>query len=173
MSTTTTAYGVNLEEIGSAIGSRDQALIAQLQAKVTPDPFATDGGPTVEGGLQELITGDPPEGPTENAIKLYALEMLCEHFGTRLGGGDHISYLDDLGWQTKLLDSGPPLGLSRSDDFPDVAYLSATDVRHEYDEFSKLDSDCDVEGVEEGREELLGWLQQCAQQGLALVTFQY
>lgn len=173
MSSVSTAYGVDLEKLASVRGSKDARLLTELEQKIQPDPFDATGDPTVLDGLRALIEGDLLDSYVGRAKQLYALEMLCEHVGRRLDGQGHVAFIDDLGMETALLAYEPPLDLPRADDFPSVAYLTAEQVRDEYARFTAIDTEHEDPEIAEGREEFVGWLQQCADEGLALVVFQH
>ena len=173
MSSVSTAYGVDLEKLTSLRGCKDAQLLAELEPKIQPDPFDDPGDPTVLDGLRALVNGDTLDSTIGRAQQLYGLEMLCEHVGKRLDGQGHVAYIDDLGLETALLTCEPPLDLPRADDFPSAAHLTAEQVRNEFARFADVETEGDDPEIEEGREELIGWLQQCADQGLALVVFQY
>lgn len=173
MGTATYAFGVDLEQVNAAIGSSDSGLVATICGNLRPDPFAQPGDPTVADAVQKLVDGERDESYEGRALQLYALEALCEHLGERLAGEGHVGYIDDLGWDTKLLATRIPFGLPEAPDFPGVSHLTAEEAREEYGRFSEMDVDCEEGWIEEAREAFIGWLQQCAKRGCALVTFQY
>jgi len=172
MSSISTAYGVDIDKLASIIGSKDAQLLAEIEQVIRPDPLEELGETTIRDGLRALINGDLLDSYLGRAKQLYALELLCEHIGKRLKGHGHVAYLDDIGLETALLAYEPPLDLPRADDFPSVAYLSAEQTRDEYTRFADVDTE-EYPEIEEGREELIGWLQQSSEQRLALVVFQY
>ncbi|MFZ5828850.1 MAG: hypothetical protein ACOY3P_02115, partial [Planctomycetota bacterium] len=59
------------------------------------------------------------------------------------------------------------------DDFPFASFLSAAEVRREYERFGDEDVECDEPGISEAREEYVWWLKQCADENLGLVVFTY
>lgn len=179
MGCATCGYGVDLEKLAAAKGSRDAALLAAVK-EASAVQFRQDVqlgtiSMSLEEALERLIAGDLSDESSDAAAQyLYALELLCNHLGERLDGQEHIKYLDDLGWETAAAELRLPLGLPAPDNFPAVSYLTADEVKADYERFKDEDTDDDDDPyVSEAREEFVWWLKQCADKNLALITFCY
>ncbi len=96
--------------------------------------------------------------------------------GSVLDGGDSIGHIENLDWDTRLLKVRIPLTLPEPQDFPEVSYLTAAEVK---DEYQRLDATCEESSellerdLEDAREDFLWWLKQCSDNDVALVTFYY
>ena len=99
--------------------------------------------------------------------------MLCKHLGHALDNEDLIAFISDLEIPTALIESGPPIPIPRPRDFPDIGYLTAGQVREEFEQLKDQDVSHEDEAIEEAREEFRSYLRQANKKGLGLVTFAY
>ena len=173
MSSCTYGYGVDLTRLTAVQGSGDANLLSELVETAPTDPFAEPGEPTICDGLQALIDGNLLDSYEGRAQQLYALELLCQRFGKQLDGQEHIGYLEDLGWETAAMEQRSPLDLPAADDFPMSGYLTADEVVEEYARLKDEEIEDEPPELADAREEFVWWLKQCADKGLALVTFTY
>jgi hypothetical protein len=130
---------------------------------------------SITDALVDIISGELRDSTFNSAFQyLYALELLCQHLGSILDGGDSIGHVENVAWNTKLLTPRTPFALPEPQDFPEVSYLTATEVA---DEYRRLDAECEESieplenELEDAREDFLWWLKQCSDKGLGLVTF--
>jgi hypothetical protein len=182
MGCTTIGYGVDLRRVAAVRGSRDAALVVELEQKFA-DRLAHEqemnanlyGLPiSLNEALLRIVMGDLAEQSQAVAAQyVYAYELLCEHFGRPLDGREHIEFLDDLRWDTAALVFRTPLDLPSAGPLPTTGYLTPDEVQSEYERFKSYNSDEDTAELADAREEFIWWLKQCADEGLGLVTFCY
>ncbi len=175
MSYTTYGYGIDIDELKRIHGSGDHELLAAVldssadRLKQFDEPmFALN----VRKALAEIVDGRIDEAE-EAAAYIYALEILCVFFGKVLDGQGHIGYLDDLDWELALPEFATPFELPSVLGFPDTTYLTAAEVKQEYERFADVDTETDDPDVTDARDEYVWWLQQCNDANLGLVTFSY
>ena len=177
MSITTYAYGINLPTLTAAIGSHDATLVNKILESGVYRWARDDlrqNRISLRDALQMLINAEySNDSPVAVARRLYAYETLCEHLGRRLDGQEHVGYLDELGWDTLLMNQRTPIGLVASIDFPMSGYLTPEEVVREYDQYMDVEAEEDDLQIADAREEFVWWLKQCANKRLALVTFTY
>lgn len=172
MGSLTYGYAVDTGKLEEIVGSNDTQLVSTLVQKLKGDSFDDDATANRQRALEAIVRGDFLEDYEWRAHQLYALEAICEQHGERLSSSC-IGYLDDLGWETKLLERRIPCNIPRADEFPDVSHLAAEEVVSEYGTFSQLEIDEESPEMAEAQEEFLGWLEQCKNKHVGLVTFQY
>jgi hypothetical protein len=187
MSYQTTGYSVDLDKLAAVKGCHDEAFLAEVLKNCADRIKSHDewspaeperGVVSIHKALQDIINAELDDLAPQTAFQyLYALEVLCLHLGTRLDGGGCIRDIEDVCWDTRLAElMPPPLGLPCPQDFPSVSYLTASQVKEECERFDDDDSESLYELGQEtadAREDFLWWLKQCADRGLALMTFCY
>src|SRR4029079_4918799 len=102
--------------------------------------------PTQEEALRQIIAGKI-KGPDWAGFQYgYVLELLCEHLGQILPNDDVIAFISDLEIPTALHESGPPIPIPTPRDFPSIGYLTAGQVREEYERLNAQDlsHECDA-----------------------------
>jgi hypothetical protein len=135
MSYTLTPYAIDLEQLRRAIGSKDEALLAQLREEYPEDRDDEDPdeeGITRDRALSDLIMGTPRDEEAGYQYG-YAMDCLCEHFGERL----EAAYWESITWRVLqgtgmgdlLHNSGSPVPLPKIDDFPMIGHLPADRVK--------------------------------------------
>jgi hypothetical protein len=182
MGYTTIAYGVDIDKLAAVKGSRDQRLLAEMELLLAEEEQeAADSGfsdslcpLSLRAALERILADEIEAMPNGNHQYVYAMELLCRHLGKALDDCGHVKYLEDLGWEVAMDDFRTPLDLPQTFGFPDTCYLTAEEVRKEYERFRDVDPDDDEHpDIAESREEYVGWLKQCVDEGLGLVTFCY
>ena len=176
MGYSTLAYAVDLERLNAAAGSGDQALLAKIEeseGEHLESTLGVDGAPTLREAVHAIVTAGKKDKRWAWQYA-YALEVLCRALGERLENDDLIAFVTDLDLETRLNDTRLPLGLPEPSDFPVVSYLTADEVRTEYDRFKDEDVTVgDDEELDEARVEFVGYLRQAAERGQAIVMFAY
>jgi hypothetical protein len=178
----TNAYAVDVDRLRSAFGCGDQELLREIETKhaksfrrrdETFEDKVRDGAPTQGEALRQIIAGEI-KGPDWAGFQYgYVLELLCEHLGRALDSDDLIAFISDLEIPTALNESGPPIPIPTPRDFPSIGYLTAEQVREEYEHLKDQDLSHEDEEIEEARGEFLSYLRQAREKGLGLVTFAY
>jgi hypothetical protein len=139
-------YIVDLEKVKSAINSGDKELLAKLLQKseldddldpsmsdeVENDDDDEDNEPSLGRAVGDLILGRK-RVEWAGFQYGYALEQLCNYFGTSPQGdnwsGVRWEIMEATGADVLLVSSGSPVELPEIDDFPTIGYLSAQDVQ--------------------------------------------
>ncbi len=105
----------------------------------------------------------------------YALEQLCRVLGTHLGTiAGKRGLLSHLGLGTQLREQRTPVPLPERDDFPEIGYLTAEELRNEVEQLGATDlSDPQRPEIEEDRIAFLAYLQDAARRGMGIVAFYY
>jgi hypothetical protein len=129
-------YAVDLQRLRSAVGSKDEALLAEIQ-EANPATFADDDPDedeiSVGGALRDLIMGHAPVVVSAHQYG-YALKVLVEHLGEWLPSdmweGITWRVLQTTGMGDLLQNSGSPIPLPKMDDgFPVFGHLTAERVK--------------------------------------------
>lgn len=129
-------YAINLDQLRNAVGSKDEALLAEIQ-EANPEAFAEDDHDedeiSVGRALRDLIMGHPPVAASAHQYG-YALKVLVEHLGEWLPSDmwESITWrvLQTTGMGDLLQDSGTPVPLPKMDDgFPAIGHLTADRVK--------------------------------------------
>jgi len=181
MGYTTVGYGVDIDRLAAVKGSRDQRLLAEMEGLVAEEerraaewPSSANCPLSLRGALERILEDRVEEVPDGDHQYVYAMQLLCQHLGKLLDGQGHIKFLDDLGWDIAMDDFRTPLGLPQPHALPDARYLTAEEVKSEYERFRDVDpEDEEHPYLAELREEYVWWLKQCADQGVGLITFSY
>jgi hypothetical protein len=182
MGYSTVGYGVDLDRLMRASGSRDETLLIEIQERFSEQLAHAQQmnanlyhlSVELPHSLRMLIEGDYSDSSHGAAVqRLYAYELLCKYFGRYLDGQEHINFLDDLRWETALTDFRTPLGLASTGEFPFTSYLTSAETKLEYERFESVGTETEDSWITEGREEFVWWLKQCADTSQALVVFTY
>jgi hypothetical protein len=182
----TVGYGVDMRRLEQVWSCTNHGLLADVLASSEPRIRSHNellpGTPerdviSITDALEDIIKGELRDPSRRSAFQyLYALEILCSNLGKMLDGGEAIGGIENLSWETRLLEVRIPLGLPDPHDFPRVSYLTAAEVEEEYHRFGAgfNPSDEPVDGeVEDAREDFLWRLKQCCDDEVGLVTFYY
>jgi hypothetical protein len=178
----TLSYGVDIDRLRSAFGSRDEAMLGEIEREFADqfrdnDRWFSDeigrGAPSLREALAQIARGEITGGEATGFQYGYALELLCKRLGHELDNDDLIEFVDDLEIPTGLLSSGPPLPIPPPLDFPAIGFLTADQVRDEYARLEGLDLSHDDKDIEAAREEFRSYLRQASERGLGIVTFAY
>ena len=161
MGYSTLVYGVDIDRLRSTFGSQDDMFLDEIRR----------GAPSLREALSQILRGQITGGEGTEFQYGYAAELLCKHLGQRLDNDDLIEFVDDLEIPTGVLSSGPPLPIPTPLDFPMIGFLTADEVREEYDRLKDQDLSHDDEDIEAAREEFRSYLLQANDQGLGIVTF--
>lgn len=200
MSTTLTAYAIDLDELTAAAGSKDEALVADVLAAFgddlachdDDDPWKVNEGdpplPLTADALRAIVMGGPTD---DRAGYKYgaALEALVRHLGEELPNQMWCSIrwtwlrlldkaLTEAGvpqavFSTTLLTArGSPVPIPPPSDFPGIGHLTPAEVRAALAAFDGADwSKVTVPEAIESLEEARGWLMHCAAAGRGLICF--
>jgi hypothetical protein len=145
-------YIVDLDKVKSAINSGDKELLAKvLQKSELEDDFDPSKSDEEENDVDDEDDDDDEEdepslGRTVGDLILgrkrvdgagfqygYALEQLCNYFGTIPDGdnwcGIRWEVMEATGADVLLVASGSPVKLPEIDDFPTIGFLSAQEVQ--------------------------------------------
>jgi len=178
----TLAYAVDLDRLRSAYGSKDRAMFQAIEKREADDIRDRDewfrdrikrGAPSLREAVAQIIEGQINAPPWAGFQYGYALELLCKHLGHVLENRDRVSFIEHLGTPTGLTSSGPPLPISRPEDFPSIGFLTADQVGDEYLRLKDQDLSHERKDLEWAREEFRSFLRLAFERKLALVTFTY
>jgi hypothetical protein len=168
MSYTLVPYLIDLGRLQAVAGGGDAALVDALSAKY---PRRVNG-PVLEA-LSRIVHGRIDPDPGGAAAYAVALGALCDHLGERLDnemfqdtGGDYLSEagLDDL------LQTGPPLPIPHTGDFPVVGHLPPQRAAEEVARLERLPPHPDPI-VMRGRSQYDDWLQAATREQRGIVVY--
>ncbi|HEX4460808.1 MAG TPA: hypothetical protein VIA18_22670 [Polyangia bacterium] len=190
-------YSVPLVPLRAFVGSRDPSLCMKLETLFKREiadnaslqrQAITDGAPTLDVALRHLCMGDVASRG-HGAQYIYALELLCAHFGTKLRNGAVFPVDDE--WLMRVVDPvfdawglGDVMKLKKliygrwpvrvpHADFPRGGTLEADEVARSLDVMRRgalPRFDREVIGV---ISDVRGWLESAAGAHLGLVCFYY
>ena len=190
-------YSVPLAPLRAFVGSRDPSLCMKLETLFKREiadnaslqrQAITDGAPTLDVALRHLCMGDVASRG-HGAQYIYALELLCAHFGSKLRNG--AVFPVDEEWLMRVVDPvfdawglGDILKLKKliygrwpvrvpHADFPRGGTLEADEVARSLDVMRRgalPRFDREVIGV---IGDVRGWLESAAGANLGLVCFYY
>ena len=182
MGYSTVVYAIDIDRLRNVFGSDDQELLQTVEKKYdkalrrSDETFQSrirDGAPTRREALRQIVAGTISGSDSAAFQYGYALELLCKHLGRVLDNDDLIAFISDLEIPTSLIESGPPIPIPKSADFPSIGYLTAEQVREEYAPLKDQDLSHEDEEIEEAREEFLSYLRRARKNGLGIVSFAY
>ena len=173
MGYSTMMFGVELEQIKTAIADHDTSIIDSAREK-DPDEFDStmdDDEPTVGQALEAIIKGDGIE--TKHAHQYgYAFKLICETIGEWLPDDDMIGDLEPLELESPLGEFKTPIEIPANEDFPYISYLTAEEAKQEAERLSAIDlAFPDDEDIEEAREAYANCINKAVAKNLAVVTF--
>lgn len=133
-------YGVDLDRLKAIYGSKDDKLLTELikvraqEIKDNDDWFEDeikdDGFPTTKQALREIIAGSFGTYEFGEAMFGYALQILCEHIGQRVGADD-VADVSAHSYASQLVASGPPVSIPYDKDGPEIGFLSLAQIPEE------------------------------------------
>jgi hypothetical protein len=140
MSYTLSPYLVDLDGLRRAVGGKDSALFKAV-VDGNPAAFGEESDEeydedeeeiSLRTALRQLIMAEPFAKDSLHQYG-YALEQLCRHLGEEVVGRDlwsgiHWNVLEDTGVEEMLFQTGAPVSLPPSDDFPRIGHITATDI---------------------------------------------
>ena len=175
-------YAVDIDRLRAAFGSSDATLVSAIkadQADEIKDNWnwfrdEIDGGaPTLDAAVEHIVAGTLPVDGPHGFQYGYAVEVLCRQLGEELELRGDLGFLAELGLETALLTSGPPLPVPPAADFPEVGFLTARQVTVELARFKATGVGGEDDEFAEAREELVGHLERAAELGVGVVAFTY
>jgi hypothetical protein len=194
------SYAVPLARGRSRLGSKDDGLLKILRRKYAQRlkedrQWRREATVSLNRALGHLIRGRSPH-PDYHFQYVYAFELLCDHFGTRLsdGGwsgcprlGEWAEYVDEaltsagvpsskLSIVSHLMDRGLPPGFPpvAIDDYPAAGYL----IGSELDVAERALAAADLAPLRESEvgeavDTLVCWINTCRKKKRTLVCFGY
>jgi hypothetical protein len=129
----------------------------------------------IEEAISDLIKGVFTQKDEDNTFQYgYALERLCLVLGEHLGTLEGELLLRHLKLKSLLSRKKKPVKLPKSEDVPEISFLSSDDVRAELVRVNSMDlafpADSDIES---GRREYASIIAKAAELGMAIVAFGY
>ena len=101
------------------------------------DEIKEDGFPPTKQALREIVLGTFGTYEGGEAMYGYALKIICEHIGHRVGADD-VANVADHPYESQLVASGPPLPIPYDEtDFPEIGFLS---FAHMPEELNRIDN---------------------------------
>jgi hypothetical protein len=177
MSATLRAFAIDIDRLRAVFGSKDAALVAAVKAKQAA-AFARnrkwfgseieDGALTLEVALDEIVAGKITGDRSSGFQYGNATELLCVQLGEELES-ECLGSLTDLELETGLQTSGSPLPTPAPEDFPEIGFLTSTQV---HAELAQLKADHgEDDDLAEVQGELISHLERATELGTGLVTF--
>lgn len=173
MGYSTMMYGVDLDQIKTAIAHHDASVIDAARAN-DPEEFEStlnDGDPTIGQALEAIIKGKGIDKAHAHQYG-YAFKLMCETLGELLPDDDLIGDLDPLELQSPLESFRTPIDIPANRDFPYIAFLTAAEVKQESARLASMNlAYPDDEDIEEARAAYANCINEAASKNLAIVTF--
>ena len=176
MSYSLVPYLIDIAQVESAVGSKDESIIDNIR-KRHPELFdsASRSAP-LSVALSELILGTPLERRRPPQYS-HALEWLCDEFGTRLNcnvlSGIRWDAMQDSGIADLIRRGSTPLALSFVPDFPFVGVLPRSVCQGMAESLGDDALVHSVPELQEMLEEFEGWIREAARKNLDLMFFYY
>jgi hypothetical protein len=178
MSYTLIPYFVDVAKLSSTIGSKDESVAKAVVAVASLECDEDDDEDQIDDELEEaifqLVTGEEkyPVGADQFG---YALEEICEYCGKRppiqYWDAVHWSAVEGCGLDDLLTNTGPPVQLPLSDDFPKIGHLRRENIAaHLQAARSRSETNRD-QGVSELLGEYISWLETAARMKSDIVFF--
>ena len=134
-------YGVDLDRLKAIYGSKDDKLVTELlkargqdikdNDEWFEDEIKDEGFPNTKQALREIIAGSFGNYPGGEAMFGYALKILCEHMGQRVGADD-VADVAAHPYLSLLVTSGPPIAIPYDkSDFPEIGFPSQAQISEE------------------------------------------
>ena len=181
MSYTLTTYLVDLDELRSSVGSKDDELIRSIIAS-NSDEF-DDADDFEEGteylpladALRQLIDGSDLD-PREYTQYGYALEEVCRYVGQPAMEWTALRWegVEAVGLGRWLVEPGLPVPLPPTDDdFPYIGYLTVPQIEPERERVLTLKGSLGdgADGVIRLLDEYEGWLTEAIRRKKGIVLF--
>ncbi len=181
MSYSTAIYAVDLQLLESSFGSKDVDMLRHIkrqyghlfqEADEWFDDKISQGVPTLEEAIAELIEGTLTAPALAAFQHGYALEMLCRHFGARLNS-DALGMIEGMGVAERLALSGPPIAIPRSEDFPVIGYMTYQQTVAELQRMEGKTFSYTDKYVETAHMQLKSCLEEAERRRVGLVAFCY
>jgi hypothetical protein len=138
-------YGLDLDRLEAVFGSKNANFTAEILRARKQDfkdlnqQFEDDyeDFPKCEQALREFVAGSFGDHEHAKAMYGYALQIICEHIGQRVGGDD-VASIADHPYASQLVASGPPIPIPYDkSDFPEIGFLSWAQIP---DEIKRIDA---------------------------------
>ena len=138
-------YGLDLDKLKALFGSNDSNLTAEIlrvrkrDVKDINDQFEENQEDFLkcEHALREIVAGSFGQHEHAEAMYGYALQIICEHIGRRIGGDD-VATVEDHPYASQLVAAGPPISIPyNKEDFPEIGFLSLEQIP---DEIKRIDA---------------------------------
>jgi hypothetical protein len=184
MSQSLTPYIVDLDHLKAVEGSGDKRLLAEIEAKydkaLARGEKQAAGRPTTREALRRIVRGDSARMTKVERLRWgspqgYALMFLCDHFGRKLENNAfqniHGDFFELLPEMDPFLRTGPPLPVTRPDDYPFIFHFTIEASKRELKRLARLpvnEADPDAAAA---RRQYEGWLRESVEQGFGLVAF--
>jgi hypothetical protein len=127
-----TAYLVNLADLKSVIGSKDESILSDIEP-IIEETCEDDEEEAVaqRGAVRSLVMGEPLD-PDNAARYGCAFWHICRVKGEELlpdaWGGIRCDSVKACGLEELLTKTGPPVALPPNSDIPHIAYLKRDQI---------------------------------------------
>ncbi|MGL4419069.1 MAG: DUF7691 family protein, partial [Gemmataceae bacterium] len=140
-----------------------------------PNQPGSDEELPLEQAIAELIHGKLTVKDEDETFQYgYALECLARALGQHLATIEGDILLTHLKLKTPLSRRRKPVKLPKSDDVPEISYLTAEDVQQEQQRLQGIDLAYPMSAeIEQGRREYAAAVARAAELGSAIVAFGY
>ena len=134
-------YGVDLDKLKAIYGSKDESFLAEVirahaqdikeNDEWFEDEIKEDGFPPTKQALREIVLGTFGTYEGGEAMYGYALKIICEHIGHRVGADD-VAEVAAHPYESQLVTSRPPIPIPYDEsDFPEIGFLSLAQIPEE------------------------------------------
>ena len=134
-------FAVDLEKFSSIYGSKDRELLASILQEQAEEIEDNDGFfeeeiedgemPDTTASITQIFDG-AIQTDVEGAMYGYALQMIADHMGERVEGGEYgVAAVRDQPFHSLLAESGPPVPIPIPSDFPEIGFLSLDQLPEE------------------------------------------
>ncbi|MEO1498287.1 MAG: hypothetical protein AAFV43_14175 [Planctomycetota bacterium] len=176
-------YLIDVTELERQVGSGDRDFLAEVIANNPDELEEEDDELSLRSALEQLILGGERD-PDEAHQYGYALLEICEFLGESApigdGGRTRWSIVEASGIAGLFDQSGPPLPLPPSDDFPTIGHLRHGELGEtagRLENFANAappsDDELLSEEAEDLRDDFLAAAERGKEQGSSLVFFFY
>ncbi|MEM9352637.1 MAG: hypothetical protein AAGA92_06470 [Planctomycetota bacterium] len=178
MSYSISLYLVDMDKLEQHVGSGDEDFLARV-VENNPEEMDEeeeddeDDELTLKGAVDQLILGGDKD-PEEAHQYGYALLEFCDTLGESApvgdGGEANWQTVEDSGLAKLFEQSGPPVPLLPSDDFPTIGHVRHAKISAALSGLEDDELDADAEDL---RDDFIAAAKKAQQEGLDLILFYF
>jgi hypothetical protein len=177
MSYVLTAYLVDIPQLKSLIGSKDESIvdtIVENNPEIFEDEDEFDDEVVLSEALRQLIMGEAMDEEEAHQYG-YALRELCDHSGKlqkcEHWNGVRWAAVEQCGLEELLTKFGPPISLPPIDGGPHIGHIRREQVKEHQKAAQSRAATAKDSDVRQLLDEYNTWLEAAAKKNLDLVFF--